>query len=240
MKHFMTMAALGGALAAGPAALADTAGGDARFEATTLDLTGHGEARAAPDMATISLGVTSDAPDAAAAMSQNAEAMTKVVATLKSAGVEARDIATSSLTLNPQYAYNQGQAPRLTGYQAVNRVTVRVEELSRLGAVVDAVVKAGATDVGQISFGLKAPGSAQNLARLTAVKDLDDKAALLANSAGYHIRRLVNLTEVTGAVAPPPRPLMAMAAGRSEATTPVEAGELTVSVDVRGEFELTH
>ena len=71
------------------------------------------------------------------------------------------------------------------------------------------------------------------------MKDLDDKAQIFADAAGYHIRRLVNLSEAS-AVAAQPRPMMAMVAGRAEATTPVETGEITVSVDVTGEFELAH
>jgi uncharacterized protein YggE len=223
-------------LAAAPA----WADGDARFATTTLDLTGHGEAHVPPDMATITLGVVTDDATAAAAMQANAAAMAKVVASLRAGGVEARDIQTSTLSLSPQYAYEQGAPPRLTGYQADNQVTVTVEDLLRLGAVVDAVVGAGATSVGQISFGLKSRGSAANFARLAAVKDLDDKAAIFADAAGYHIRRLVNLTEASAELAAPPRTLMVAAALKAPAPTPVETGQITVSVDVTGEFELSH
>jgi hypothetical protein len=141
--------------------------------------------------------------------------------------------------VSPQYAFEQGQAPRVTGYEATNQVTVTTQDLAHLGQLVDAATGAGATNVGAISFGLKNRGSAANYARMAAVKDLDDKAQIFADAAGYHIRRLVNLTEAA-ALAPGPRPMMAMVAGRAEPTTPVESGQIVVSVDVTGEFELAH
>ncbi len=155
-----------------------------------------------PDLATIDLGVTSDAATAGEAMADNAAAMTKVVAAVRAKGVEPREIVTSTLNLAPQYVYAQNQPARLTGYQATNRITVTLTDLTVVGAVVDAAVGAGANDAGQISFGLKSRVSAENFARLAAIKALDDKAAAMADAAGYHIRRLVNLSE--GNRDPPP------------------------------------
>jgi hypothetical protein len=117
---------------------------------------------------------------------------------------------------------------------------VRTQDLAHLGQLVDAAAGAGATNVGAITFGLKNRGSAANYARMAAVKDLDDKAQIFADAAGYHIRRLVNLSEAS-VVQPGPQPRFAMAlAAGAPAPTPVEAGEIVVSVDVTGEFELTH
>jgi hypothetical protein len=236
MRSAIWLGALAAAFVA-QAALADTAS-DARFAATTLDLTGHGEARLPPDMATIDLGVTITAPTAAEAMAQNAAAMSRVIAAVRAKAVDERQVATSTLSLAPQYAYPQGQPQQLTGYQASNRVTVTLLDLTRVGGVVDAAVAAGANDAGQISFGLKGRASAENFARLAAVKALDDKAQVLADAAGYHIRRLVNLSETSSEAAPQPRVLMGMM--KPAAATPVEGGEIVVSVDVTGEFELTH
>jgi uncharacterized protein YggE len=210
------------------------------FQTTTLDLSASGEARAAPDMATISLGVTTTGPTAAQALASNAVQMTAVVAALKKAGIEARDIQTSNISLEPQYVYAQNQPPKLTGYQATNTVQVTERDLSRLGGTVDAVVGAGATNVSSINFGLIAPLSAENEARVLAVKALQDKAALYADATGYRIRRLVNLSEGVSETAPPPRPMYADIRLQTVAKTPVEAGEMTVRVDVTGIFELTH
>lgn len=227
------------ALALSLPAAAQTVSADARFAATTLNISGHGEARAPPDQATLEIGVQTQGPSAVAAMQANAADMAKVVAALRAGGVAAGDMQTSTLSVAPQYVYVQDQPPRLTGYEATNQVTVTTPDLAHLGQLVDAAASAGATNVGAITFGLKNRGSAANLARMAAVKDLDDKAQIFADAAGYHIRRLVNLTEAS-AVEPGPRPMMAMVAGRAGPATPVESGQITVTVDVVGEFELTH
>jgi uncharacterized protein len=230
------------ALAAAPlAALAQTSAGaaDPAFAATTLSLSAFGEAKIAPDMATITLGVDTAAPTAAQAMRDNAQRMAQVVAALKSAGIESRDLQTSDLSLSPQYANEPNRPARLTGYQASNKLTVTVNDLSRLGTVADAVVAAGANNIGDIAFGLANPVSAENTARVAAVKALEDKASLYAQAVGYHINRLVNLSEGGDNSPGPPRPMGMMVMRSAQmASTPVEAGELNVRVDITGLFEL--
>jgi uncharacterized protein YggE len=222
---------------AAPPALAQAAA-DPAFAATTLNISADGETKVTPDMATIVLGVDLTAPTAGQAMSGEAERMGRVIAALEAAGIEARDLQTSNLSLSPQTVYEEGHPPRLTGYQASNQLTVTVRDLARLGPVADAVVAAGATTIGQISFALADPLAAENAARLAAVKALEDKASLYAQATGYHVARLVNLAE--GAPEEPqpfqPRPMMAMRA--AAAPTPVESGELTVRIEVSGLFEL--
>ncbi|MGH7024533.1 MAG: SIMPL domain-containing protein [Caulobacteraceae bacterium] len=238
MKPVLIALVLAPALAHAPLALARDA--DARFAATTLDISAHGEVKAPPDMATITLGVDTTAPTASQAMAANAERMNRVIAALRTAGLADRDVQTTEISLSPQYAYDQGQPPRLTGYQASNKVSVAEHDLSRLGKLADAVVAAGATDINQISFGLSNPVAAENLARVDAVKALEDKARLYANAAGYRIGRLISLSEGGGYQPSPPRPMMALAARNVAAPPPpVAAGELEVRVDVRGVFELT-
>ena len=242
MKSPLAAAALAGVLlAAAPLAVSAQApaAGDPAFAATTLSLSAFGEAKVAPDMATLDLGVETAAPTAQAAMRANAEQMARVVGALKSAGIAGRDVRTANLSLSPQYVYEQNRPARLTGYQASNQVSVRVADLARLGAVADAVVAAGATNVGSIAFGLANPISAENTARIAAVKALEDKAALYAQAVGYRINRLVNLSEGGGYAPAPPRP-MAMMAMRAEAAAPppVESGELNVRIDITGVFEL--
>ncbi|TXI86857.1 MAG: DUF541 domain-containing protein, partial [Cupriavidus sp.] len=172
-------ALIGGALLMGASAPAMAqASTEAAFKATTFSLSAYGETRVAPDMATINLGVQTDAPTAAEALKANGTRMNQVMAALKKAGIAERDIQTSNLNLNAQYAYEQNQPPKLTGYQASNQVTVTVRDLSKLGAAVDATVNAGANTVNGISFGLVNPQAAEDAARLEAVKALQAKAEL--------------------------------------------------------------
>lgn len=223
-----------------PSALAQPAPTTASsiFQATTLNLSSYGEVRAAPDMALINLGVTSEAPTAAGAMSANASRMNAVLVALKKAGIAAKDIQTSGLNLNPQYVYEQNQPPKLTGYQASSQVTVTVHDLARLGAAVDATVNAGANQVNGVSFGLDDPTTAENAARLEAVKSLQAKAALYAGATGYRLQRLVSLSEGGGYSPPPPMPMASFAKrDMAAAGTSVSPGELTVRIDVSGIYE---
>lgn len=249
MKTLARPATLGGAVLAAaaaialaaPAALAQAAppAAESMFRATTLNLSAHGETKIAPDMATITLGVTTEAPTAAAAMQANAARMTQVVAALKRAGLADRDIQTSQLNLSPQYRYEQNQPPQLTGYQASNQVTLSVRDLARLGQVVDATVTAGANQVHGVSFGLNDPSAAEDAARRAAVKALEAKAALYADATGHRIVRLVSLSESGGYSAPPPMPMYQMARAEAmDASTKIAPGELKVRIDISGLYEI--
>ena len=213
-------------------------GTDTVFKATTLNLSAYGETKIVPDMATISLGVLTESPTAAAAMRANAAQMTKVFAALKAAGIAERDVQTSGLNLSPQYDYIQNEPPKLRGYQASNQVTVRVLDLSRLGAAVDATVNAGVNQVNSINFGLRDSGAAENAAREEAVQALTAKANLYARATGYRVARLVTLSEGGGYSAPQPMPMMAMARMDKAESTPIAAGEISVRADVTAVFEL--
>jgi uncharacterized protein YggE len=220
-------------------AWAQAAGADPAFSATTLSLGASGEVKTTPDMATITIGVDTTAPTAGQAMGANAEHISRVIAALKAVGVAARDLQTSSLGLSPLTVNEDGRAPRVSGYQASNQLTATVRDLSRIGPVADAVVAAGATNIGQISFGLTDSLAAENAARLAAVKALQDKAALYAQATGYHVTRLITLSEgVADQSAPLQFRPMAMAK-RAMASTPIEAGDVIVHIDVSGVFELT-
>jgi len=245
MKSLFRAASLSALILAGSAAAASAQTttpvvADTMFRATTLNLSAYGETRVAPDMATISLGVQNEAPTAAQAIRDNAIKMSRVIAALKKAGLSDREIQTSSLSLNPQYVYQENLPPRLTGYQASNQVTVIVHELNRAGEMVDATVNAGADTVGGISFGIDNPLQAENAARLEAVDALRAKAELYAKAMGYRVARLVTMNEGSSyAPPPPPMPMMAMAKMERDASTPVSAGEMKVRVDVSATYELT-
>jgi len=227
------LAIVAGAAITAPAWAQD---GSAPFQATTLHLSATGEAHVAPDIATITLGVQTDAPSAAEALRQNRAQMTATLAALKAQGVREKDIQTSGLSLNPQYVFQTGEPRRLTGYQAVTNVSVTVRDLSRLGAAVDAVVAAGANQVRGVAFSLADPQVAEDQARRAAVKALQAKAALFAEASGYRLDRLVALSDAS--VMNPIRPLGVPIARMQAVSTPVEPGELDVSATVTATYEL--
>lgn len=242
MKTFLRAAAIGAflattALTAAPAYAQQTTS-DAVFNATTLNLSAQGEVRVAPDMATITLGVQTEAPTAAEAMRSNAAQMNAVVAALKRQGIAERDIQTSTINLNARYQYVENLPPKLIGYTATNNVTIRVQDIARLGGALDAVVGAGANQIHGISFGLKDPKAAEDEARRKAVQAIRAKADLYSSAMGLKITRLVNLSENGGYSPPPPMPMMAMARFEKADSTPVSGGEVAVRVDVSAVYAL--
>ncbi|ESQ76354.1 SIMPL domain-containing protein [Asticcacaulis sp. AC402] len=206
---------------------------------TTLSLTANGEVSAAPDMATVSFGVVTQAGNASNAMKNNNVRMNQVMAALKAAGIDAKDIQTSSLNLSPQYDYNNtGGQPKITGYQAMNQVTVRVNKLDQTGAVIDAVLAAGVNQIDNINFGLKNDAALTDQARQSAVKLLMQRANLYAAALGMKVKRVQTLSE-GGPGYHPPQPMMMMRAEAAmDKSTPVSSGELQLSVSVSAVFEL--
>ena len=241
MKSLLRASALALVLvsSAGSMALAQsTPGADTVFLATTLNLSAYGEVRVVPDMASIGMGVVTEAPTAAGALRANAAQMNKVMAALKAAGIAPKDIQTSGLSLNAQYDYVENQPPKLRAYQASNQVTVVIQDLTKLGAAVDATVNAGANQVNGISFGVKSPEAAENAAREAAARALMAKADLYARVTGYKVSRLVSLSESGGYSVPQPMPMMAMARMDKAESTPVASGEMRIRVDVSGVYQL--
>ena len=205
------------------------------FQATTLAISADGQSKITPDQATITLGVQVTDATAQGAMRDDAAQMTGVMAALRGAGVPDKDVQTSNISLQAQYTYVQNQPAKLTGYQASNDVVITVEDLAKLGPIIDAVTAGGANQVSGINFTLKDPTAAEDQARQAAVKALQAKADLYAQATGYRVARLVNLTE--GEAIQPIRPMM-MASVRAQAPTPVSAGQLTVDVTVSAVYEL--
>jgi len=208
--------------------------------APALNLSAYGEVKVAPDMATISFAVVTEASSAAEAMRLNAARMTQVMTALRRAGIAERDVQTSGLNLSAQYDYVQNEPPRLRGYQAQNRVTVIINDLDAVGSTADAVVAAGVNQIDGISFGLKDPSAAENRARQLAVRALQGKASLYADALGVQLGGIRSLSEGGGYSPPPPMPMyaaraeMAMDAG----STPIAAGQLTVRIDISGVYDI--
>lgn len=221
---------------AASAAAAQLPGG-APIAGTRLDLVVEGSTTRVPDVAEIGAGVVTQAADASTAMAENARRMAAVIAALKSAGVAERDIRTASLSLNPQYRYDNDKPPVLTGYQANNRVSVRFRDMARVGRIVDTLVAQGANQIDGPNLVVDQPDAALDEARNIAVAKARARAELYARAAGLHVKRIVSIGENQANAIPPPMPMM-MRAQAAKADTPVAAGEQTLSVTLNVSFEL--
>lgn len=237
-RMLLAGAALAALSVATPGWAQAAAGVQTMFEATTLSLSADGKTKVNPDQATVTLGVQVTDATAAAAMRDDAARMASVMAAVKAEGLPDRDVQTTNISLQAQYIYVQNQPARLNGYEASNEVTITVDNLAKLGPIIDAVTASGANQVNGIAFGLQDPTAAENAARLAAVKAVQAKADLYAQATGYRIARLVNLSE--GSAVQPIRPMAFASMARAEAApTPVSPGELTIDVTVTATYELT-
>ena len=206
---------------------------------TQLNLSAEGVVKAAPDMAMITFGVLNQAKNAKSAMAANSERMNAVFAALKAQGITEKNIQTTGISLNAQYAYPANHGPVLKGYQASNQVSVRVEDLKNLGGSIDAVIAAGINQVDGISFGLKDPSKSQDEARRQAVATLMGRARLYADSLGLKIKRVANVTE-GGGYQPQPMnmPMARMSMAAEAAPTPVAPGEMSINMTISATFDL--
>ena len=213
--------------------------------AGTIAIEGRGEVRAAPDMATINSGVTTQGATAREALDANTAAMSELIAALKEAGIEARDIQTSGFSVNPNYVYSDARdelgytmPPKINGYQVSNSVTVVVRDLEELGSILDRSVTVGANTVNGVSFSVADPSELLNEARRIAFTDARDKAELYAGVADATLGDLEQISERQDFNAPQPYPMYARAEMASAAPVPVEAGEMSFAITVNVSWDL--
>ncbi|MFD1612815.1 SIMPL domain-containing protein [Sphingomonas tabacisoli] len=237
MKSMISMIVL--ALAAGPA-FADTLPVPVQtITGAVLDVSASGESKRVPDIATVSAGVVTQAGDAAGAMRDNAARMDRVIAALKRAGIADRDVRTASISLQPQYRYENNQPPVITGYQATNTVTVKFRDIAKAGAVLDALVATGANQISGPELGLDNPAAAMDEARVDAVAKARARADLYARAAGLRVKRILSISEGSFDV-PRPLPIMMRAQGMvaDAAQSKILPGEQALNVSLSVRFEL--
>jgi len=206
---------------------------------TRLDVSATGEVTRVPDIAIISAGVQTLQPTATAAIDENAARMERVRAALKRAGIEDRDIQTSSINLNPEYQYDQNRPPKLTGYRATNTVNVKFRDLKRTGAILDALVAEGANQINGPNLSIDKPESALDEARTKAIANGRARADLYARALGMRVVRLISVSEGGGYNVPPPMPMVAQMAERSAgADSKIDPGTQQLQVNISMSFEL--
>jgi uncharacterized protein YggE len=222
VRHYACLAVAASALLAAPA-LAQT------DVPPAITVSGEATVSVAPDQAQVEAGVTSDAKTAREASEANNTAMGKLLLALKAAGIDAKDIQTSRLSLQPQSAPNRSTPNAIVGYRASNQVIVRLRDVTKVASTIDLLVGAGANDIGGINFMVSQASKLLDDAREQAVADARRKAEIYAKAAGVTLAAPLSISE-GGSPGPVFRGKMMAAAPM--ATTPVAQGEETLSVTV--------
>jgi uncharacterized protein len=206
----------------------------------TVTVTGHGRAVVTPDRFTFQVGVHTVAATVDDAVSENNRRVASVIAALKKAGAQDRDIQTAQFTIYPQQDYKEGQLPRILGYQVQNTVTVRSTKINDAGRLLGIAIGAGVNTSSGINFEVSDPARGRDQGLRAAFDDARAKATLLAQAAGRTLGRAIEITEGQRLNEPPPRPMYARmeAQATANADVPVEAGTQEVPYIVTATFEL--
>jgi uncharacterized protein YggE len=211
----------------------------------TISIDGQGQVSGAPDTAYVTSGVTSQGATAREALDANTAAMAELIETLKAAGIEARDIQTSGFSVSPNYVYTDARdangytlPPKINGYMVYNTVNVRVRQLATLGDVLDQAVTVGANTINGVSFSVADPSKLYDEARRQAFADARAKARLYADAAGLELEGIKQISETQNYGQPQPYLMREAAMAADSAPVPIEAGELTFSINVSVTWDL--
>lgn len=189
----------------------------------TVTVSASGQVAATPDIARVSSGVTTEAPSARKALSANSEAMKALIDGLKGAGIEPKDIQTSSFHVEPRYTNpREGEVAVINGYRVVNQVEIVSRKIEKLGEVLDQMVTLGANQMNGLTFEVSQAETLKDEARKTAMANALRRAKLLANAGGAEVGEVIAISEeISGG----PQPFQyKMARTAMAESVPVEQG----------------
>lgn len=205
----------------------------------SIHVAGSGSVTGEPNIATLNLGVSVEKETVAEAREAAAAEMTAVLDSLKANDIAEDDIQTENFSIRPQYDYTDNGRV-LRGYRVNNTISAKVRELQRLSDIIDDAAGAGGdiVVVNSIQFMIEDPTDLQMQARALAAKDAEAKAQTLADAHGVKLGKPVTITEVTsGGISPTVFYAESVAADSLRVSTPIEAGQLTVTVHITVIYE---
>jgi uncharacterized protein len=203
-----------------------------------LIVQGEGTVRAAPDVATVVLGVETQNASASGAAAENAKLMNETIAALRSAGIAEKDIQTSgySLTTAPEeQPKTAGEKPKAPLFIATNQVTVGLNDTGKVGLVLDAAVAAGSNSIQSVGFDIRNPQPEKDKALTLAIEDARRKAEVAAKAASVKLGRVMEISEGYGYVSAAPK----RAAYAADIATPIQPGEMEVTASVTVTYEVS-
>lgn len=225
-------------LAIGPVLMLDAVAAEVPQSALIISVTGEGKAAAAPDVASISTGVSTQAESAKAALEENSSAMEEVLSTLKKHGVAKKDVQTSNFSVNPVYkqSRNGDTEPEVVAYRANNQVQVRIRKIETLGEVLDALVQSGSNQITGIGFEVGDPAELLEDARRDAIRDAKRRAQVYAQAAEVELGPVRQISEQPIEL---PRPMQFGTELRAAASrVPIATGEHEYQVTVNVVYDL--
>lgn len=221
--------------------------------ANTISVSADGKVTAVPDLATVDLGVMTQAATATDAKNQNDTKVNQIIAFVKQQGIAAADIKTQQLNLYPQQSYGgvmvpggAPSVPKITGYQANQTVEIKVHGVDKdqtvLEKVLDGAVNNGANEVDGVNFSFNNPDALQQQAQEAAIANAKVKAQALAQAAGLSLGKVVSVSETSnGFPGPVPYALnssMGMGGTAKSVAPDIQPGSQDVSESMTVTFEV--
>lgn len=198
----------------------------------TIEVTGQAKVSETPDRVYIDIGVTTQARTSEAAASRTAASLTAVLAAIRQAAGPAAQLTTTEYSINPDYRYPPHGTASIVGYTASNVVQVRLDDLRKIGAVLDAATQQGSNSIRDIRFAVRdEQGPRTQALREAAVRARQDAQAL-AQALGLAVARVVRVSEQSPAIVPRPIYMQAQRFAGAAPATPVETGTIAVSATV--------
>ena len=206
----------------------------------TLSANGTGTVYVVPDIAIVSIGVTTRGATAAEALAANSTEMASVIETISGEGVASRDIGTSGFSIFPVYEQQQPSngvetdPPKIVGYQVTNEVRVTIRDIATSGGILDKVVSAGANQVNGITFDSADRKTPADAALADAIADARRQAEIMAEAAGVRLVRIVNINASSGGG----QPVFARMEMAMDAAVPVMPGQREVNANASVTWEI--
>jgi len=200
----------------------------------TVSATGTGKVSAAPDIADMTFGGTTQSGDAKTALNDASKTAAAIATAIQKAGVDKKDIQTQTVSVYPI----TGPDSQITGYQATLGVQATVRDLKKLGDVISAATNAGATNINGPAFDVSDETPYQNDAIGRAVEDARKKADALAEAAGKSVGEVVKISTTGADSIPLPMGAAELSAADASAKVPIEPGQLDITADVTVVFDL--
>ncbi len=204
----------------------------------TVSASGMGRASVTPDRFSFNVGVQTVGNTVEDAVAQNNKRVAAVLAALKAAGAQEKDIQTANFNIYPQQDYREGQQPRILGYQVSNTVTVRSTKVADAGRLLGIAIGAGVNTASGINFEVADQTRGRDQGLRAAFNDAKAKATLLAQAAGRTLGRVLTVSEGTQGAPPQPYPYNRAVAMEARADVPIESGTQEQTFTVSVTFEL--
>ena len=205
----------------------------------TLSVDGQGTGTATPDMATVTIGVTTQGKDAAKAQNDNAWVSNQIQSAVRGLGIDEKDIQTRNYSFYPNYSTEKDHRNEVTGYTVNNSVIVVVRDIKLTGKVIDAALNNGANEINSLDFSASDTKAVRKVALLNAVQDARDKADIIAKGLGKRIVGIQSVSESTGYIETRRFGGNMLMAAAKDAATPIAPGSLSLTANVHVDFILS-